>query len=179
MDDKWKKFNLRLDREFLALRSKLTITLYGSYSPKDEKAFLIKRKKFLIQNGYTETKIVQDYQDEHPSLNASEVSKRCLEFSNVNFLIITNKGKKLGVTKELGYIADSTRMVDKQAYCIVFDQKIGNRSSLSQLSLDDIKDIRISVREFTTTRQLEVALLTEAFFFLRKLKGRLDQLPDT
>lgn len=177
MTDRWAKFNQRVLDEFENIKNRLIITVYGSYKPKEEEDFLSRQKQFLIGLGYSETKIVKDYQ-ERSELPPLEISKRCLLYSDVNFLIFTREGKRYGVIRELAYIADSKDMTSKTPYCTVFDQLKDGRGSIPPLSLDDIKNSGIVRQEFYEEKDLQEALKTKAFWYLRKLKGDLESRVD-
>lgn len=179
MVDRWEKFNRRIQEEFEELKNRLTITLYGSYQPEKEEKFLSRQKQFLIDSGYTETKIVRDYQQENPELQPLEVSKRCLSFSDVNFLIFTRDGKRYGVVRELASISESRDMAAKASYCVVFDQMKDGQGSIPPLSLEDIRNTGIIRQEFYEENDLQQVLKTKAFWYLRKLKNDLERRADT
>ena len=173
MADKWERFRRKLDEEINPLKSKLKITIYGSYYPKSEFDFLERQKKFLIQNGYSITKLVKEYQEEYPSLGSYEISKFCLEYSDVNFFIFTKEGKNQGVTVELQIAATEEGMADKVKHCVVFDQIRDNYGSISALSLDVIDNVGIIKRDFVSEEDLQNGLLQKAFLSLRRLQNEL------
>src|SRR3990172_6145467 len=158
MFDRWEKYNRKLDEEFKPLMRLLNITVYGSYFPKSEKQFLINQADFLRKKGYTNTFIVDEYPSPSLSISNLELSIRCLEFSDVNFLIFTRNGKNQGVSRELAHIATSTTMVDKVQFCTVFDQVKDEQGSVPPLSLDDINNSGILRREFNSEQQLQTAV---------------------
>lgn len=177
MTDRWARFNQRILDEFENLKNRLIISIYGSYRPQKEEEFLLRQKQFLIDLGYSGTKIVKDYQDKS-ELPPLEISKRCLLYSDVNFLIFTREGKRYGVIRELAYIADSKDMVSKTPYCTVFDQLKDGLGSVPPLSLDDIKNSGIVRHEFYEEKDLQEAIKTKAFWYLRKLKSDLETRVD-
>lgn len=145
----------------------MTIALYGSYHPQEEKQLLIQLKNKLIDNGYTSTYLVQDYPRKGES--DLEISERSLLFSDVNFLIFTKGGKRLGLVRELAFVAVSEEMVDKAWACVVFDQIVNGESSIPPLSLEDIHNSGIRRREFATFQELEDLAIGTAFWYLKKL----------
>jgi len=173
--DRWRKYNLIKEKEFFKLRSCLLITLYGSYYPKKEFKYLIKLKNFLISNGYSATKVVKDYEGDYPTLNSSELSHRCLEFSDVNFFIVVKSGKNRGIIRELAFLSDDPNLIYKQDFTVIFENQ-NNFSHLSKLTLDDIEKLEIQYRTFTTTTNLEKMLLAKTFFYLNKLKPKLQMM---
>ena len=173
MADKWERFRRRIDEEVNPLKPKLRITIYGSYHPDSELEFLEKQREFLIQNQYTNTKLVNEYHEEFPSLLPYEISKYCLEYSDVNFFIFTKEGKNQGVTVELQIAATEDSMADKVKHCIVFDQIRDNFGSISALSLDVMDNVGIIKRDFVSEDDLQNALLQKAFLSLRRLQNEL------
>jgi len=171
MTDRWERFNRRFEEEFLPLKKRINITIYGSYSPESEMYFLTKQKEFMINNGYALTKLVIDYDD--GTLSPLEISKRCLMFSDVNYLIFTRNGKKYGVIRELAFVSDAPEMIDKTQYCVVFDEIHDSRGSVPPLSLDDIKNSDIIRHEFSSEKDLQEALLSKSLWYGRKLKRML------
>ena len=173
MPDKWERFRRRRDEEIQPLKPKLSITIYGSYQPEAELKFLERQRDFLIQNGYTNTKLVKEYHEQYPSLTPLEVSRDCLLYSDVNFFIFTKEGKNQGVTVELQIAATDEKMADKVRYCVVFDQIRDNYGSISALSLDAIDNARIIRRDFVSEQDLQDALLQKAFLSLKRLQNEL------
>lgn len=116
------------------LKHGLIITIYGSYCPSEEKERLIKLKNFLISEGYESTRLVEDYPENIEKYCLSRSSEErmslksecCLEFSDVNFLVFTHKGKCQGVSIELAYCRNSPTMLDRRWRCVIFDEIINN-----------------------------------------------------
>lgn len=173
MPDKWERFKEQVDREINPLKEKLAITIYGSYYPESELEFLERQRNFLIQNGYTNTKLVKEYHEQYKSLSSLEVSKDCLSYTDVNFFIFTKEGKNQGVTVELYIAATDQNMAHKVKYCIVFDQIQDNYGSISALSIDAIENSGIIKRDFVNETDLQNALLQKAFLCLRRLQNQL------
>lgn len=151
----------------------MTITIYGSYFPDSEKLFLENQRDILIQKGYADTHLVLDYSKPSLETTGLEMSIRCLEFSDVNFLIFTREGKRFGVSRELTHVATSSTMIDKVQYCTVFEQIQDFQGSIPPLSIDDINNSGINRREFTTEHQLQTALAQQAYAQVRNLKNLL------
>ena len=149
MADRWLRFNQRKQNDLIDLRRKLQLTLYGSFRPSSEKKLLTRLKRHLIEQGFSNTRLVSDFSNVN-SLDILEISKECLEFSHVNFLIFTRQGKRHGVIRELAFVADSPAMKHKISDCMVFDQILNNKSSVPPLSKMDIKNTGLVKREFTT-----------------------------
>ena len=115
----WDEFKRKyIDNNITSLKPLLNITIYGSYQPTEEKQLLLSLKAILIDEGYVNTMLVDDRQD--PDLDALEKSKMCLLYSDVNFLIFTKRGKRLGVARELAFVAEDEGMRHKINHCVVF-----------------------------------------------------------
>lgn len=173
MADKWERFNKKYDDEFEPLKALLNITIYGSYFPNTEKTFLEEQRNYLRTRGFVKTNIVDDFDDLDSNSTPLEKSIRCLEFSDVNFLIFTRAGKAQGVSRELTHIATSESMLDKIPFCTVFDQMRDNIGSVSVLSLNDIENTGIGRREFENEAQLRDRLYQQAVAKLRMKKNIL------
>jgi len=173
VSSRWEKYNRRIAKDFEPLKRVMTMTIYGSYYPQSEKDFLISQRNFLRDKGYVNTNIVDDYLDPEPDITSLEKSTRCLEFSDVNFLVFTREGKRYGVSRELTHIATSSTMIDKIPFCTVFEQIRDERGSIPPLSLDDINNSGINRREFETEQQLQTALSQQSFAKLRRLQSTL------
>jgi len=147
----------------------MTVTIYGSYHPKKEKDSLIDCKTALIADGYQQAKLVTDYPTTGSALDAS---KECLLYSDVNFLVFTKGGKRLGLVRELTFIATDERMRTKVDHCVVFDE-FKKTTSIPKLSSDDIVNARIPQRTFTRLEELKEIMVKEAFWHLRRLAAIL------
>ena len=60
---------------------------------------------------------MQDRQEQES--DPLEINKICLLYSDVNFLIFTNKGKRYGVIRELAFVAEDEQMRMKVDHCVV------------------------------------------------------------
>jgi hypothetical protein len=170
--DDWEEFKYKYQNDINSLRPLLNITIYGSYNPPSEKGLLILVKQTLIDKGYANTKIVEDRQNQDS--DPLEVSKQCLLFSDVNFLIFTKKGKRFGVIRELAFIAEDDRMRPKINHCVIFVEKVnGSSSPIPPLSISDIRNSRLPCRSFRYATELQEAIVCEAFWHLRRLSQAL------
>ena len=172
MGSRWNKFNKEEIDKFNRLKNALTITIYGSYYPESELEFLATQRNFLRNNGYLKTNLVTDY-DNPSHLTPLDISISCLEYSDVNFLIFTRNGKNQGVIRELTHVATSPTMLAKIPFCTVFDEIQDSRSSISPLSLEDMRNSNIIRREFQSENQLQKILSQQAFAKTRILKEEL------
>jgi hypothetical protein len=111
-------------------------------------------------------------------MNALELSEACLKYSDANFLIFTSTGMGKGVTRELAFAATSPEMITKVTSCVVFDEIVEERSSMSNLSLIDIANSGISRREYRNIDELRNAVIKEAFWQLRRLSPFLAKRSD-
>lgn len=173
MADRWERFNKKYDEEFEPLKKLMNITIYGSYFPDSEKELLIEQRNYLRDRGFVRTYIVDDYADPTQNLDPLEKSIRCLEFSDVNFLIFTRAGNNQGVGRELTHCAMSESMIVKIPFCVVFDQTKDSINSVSVLLLKDIENSGIGRRGFESEAQLRDRLYQHAVAKLRMLKNRL------
>lgn len=170
-NERWNRFLTEWGTGALAYKRFLEITIYGSYFPLTEKERLLDLKQFLIERGYISTKLV----DERPnprSLDAWGLSKACLVFSDVNFLVFTHAGKRHGVIRELAYCRDSFEMLDRRWRCVVFEEILDNRSALPKLSSEDIdrlQEARIRRVEFENDDELKNLAAGMAFRYLKDL----------
>jgi len=173
MVDRWAKFNKKYDDEVQPLKAILNITIYGSYFPEEEKQFLIDQRDYLRDKGFKKTYIVEDYPDPSHSSKPLDKSIRCLEYSDVNFLIFTRAGKNQGAGRELTYIATTESMFDRIPFSVVFDQTRDEQGSISVLSMNDIENSGIVRREFENEPQLRNGLYQQTMAKLRMLQNIL------
>jgi hypothetical protein len=153
----------------------MVIILYGSYQPSTEKELLVELKQLLVNNGYSQTYLVDEFQDE--TLTSLEVSQRCLLFADVNYLIFTDKGSRRGLVRELAFIALSTDMITKIAGCVAFDEMFEEHSSIPDLSSEDINNLRMKRFEYGNRQELEQSILSESYWQLRRLASVLAKRP--
>ncbi len=152
----------------------MEITIYGSYFPQKEKDFLIRLKEALISEGYTSTRIVED----RPSngLDEFQASKASLEFSDINFLVFTFGGKRLGVVRELAHCTSSITMTDRRWRCVLCYEVKGNRSALPPLSTKEVEKLHMSkIRQiqFSDETQLQKAMIGISWKYLNDLAEEL------
>lgn len=153
--DRWLYFFEKKKRERLRLRPLLQITIYGSFQPSTEKERLSRLVEGLRKKGYTSCDIVGGKLRPNPhNLASYELSQFYLEHSDVNFLVFTHEGKRLGVTDELGYVLHSPIMSKMRQFCIIFDEVSLGHSALTTLQLDKIKDLEMRYHEFSTDKDL-------------------------
>jgi hypothetical protein len=164
--DSWKDFLRKYQRPIDSLRSKINITLYGSYYPDNDKLLLTELKDLLRENGYSNTILVEDRQ--LPEDDPLEISQKCMLFSQINLLIFTHTGKRHGVIDELSFITSDQQMFEKIHFCIVFDQVKGRKSSIPSLSMSRIKRYAVQRREFRTTQELKTIIIKETYWLMRK-----------
>lgn len=159
----------RLDRtgiigSMLALKDRMSITLYGSYHPPSEMRFLERQRDFLRDGGYSGARLVVD--DPTAGADPLTVSKRHLLHSDVNFMSFTKFGMRHGVVRELAYVAEDPDMESKVADCVVFDEVGGGKSSIPDLSKSDINNRRIEMHRFKDVKSLCALLLDRADLFV-------------
>ena len=126
-------------------------------------SFLERQRDFLRSKGYALACLVKDGDGDGDGdgVTALEASKRYLENSDVNLLIFTGAGKRLGLVRELAHVADPSMRI-KAADSVVFDQVIDGASSVPALSMCDLGDAEIQHYEFRDESELQIGLLTRA-----------------
>jgi hypothetical protein len=92
-----------------------------------------------------------------------------LLFSDVNFLVFTKRGKRLGLARELAFVAEDERMRSKINHLVFDETPTKNSSSVPTLSSSDIQNARINRRSFKTPDELKEAIISEAYWQLRRL----------
>lgn len=172
-------FKRRLEESY-SLRKKLRITVYGSWHPAPEKDLLLEIVNFLRANGYENTDVVEG--DKRPNLweaDSYTISTFYLENSDVNFLIFTHQGKRMGVTAELSHILESPRMCDRLGSCVVFNEIKKSRPAVGKMQIDRMIQlnediIQIQVVDYKSKEELFEAVLAHASSLLKKFGPRLD-----
>lgn len=154
--ERWKKLLAESKKEEEELRKLIEITVYGSFKPDSEKQRLIKLVEAIRAEGFPSCDIVGE--NLRPLINS--VNESCtfyLKSSDVNLLVFTQRGKKLGVTDELGYILYSPEMHQRRHHCAVFDQpsKTGY-SALTLSQVEQLKDLSMLHVEFKSKRELHL-----------------------
>jgi hypothetical protein len=164
--DSWEQFKSKYQKPIDSLKSKLNITLYGSYYPDLDKCLLREIKEVLRTNGYTNTILVEDKQSIGD--DPLEISQQCMLFSQINLLIFTRTGKRHGIIDELAFLTSDQQMFEKIQFSIVFDQMWGQRSSILSLSTSRIKRYGVQRREFKTSKELKQIIVNETYWIMRK-----------
>ena len=124
----------------------------------------------MIDKGYTSSYLVKDRPN--PGLDILQISKACLEYSDVNFLIFTFAGKRFGVVREPAHCASSSTMTDRRWRCVVCYEVKGKRSALPPLSNQELEQLQISrmiTIPFSTEEELKQAIVGTAWKYLNEL----------
>jgi hypothetical protein len=171
----WDDFIRECTQPFLELKASLEITIYGSYYPDSEMELLISLKDSLIADGYTKTVIVKDRQGSNDL--ALDVSQRSMLFSDINLLVFTKAGKRLGLVAELTFLASDPRMVDKIPFSRVFDEGVGEDTAIPELTRDQIKLRGIPVKKFGSYNELKGDFLEQTWLLMRSWAWRHKQIP--
>ena len=147
-DKKFRKFieNLR-NKEIIEKKPLCRIILFGSYYPEEMKEFLIKIRNDLRDEGYINTWLVENYPT-YEDLGIREKSISCLEFSNINFFIITFEGEKGGLTVELEHIISNAKRLSFQTVVFYEIKNENEISSLSELNKEGLISANIRMHEF-------------------------------
>ena len=172
-------YKKRLEESYI-LRKKLRITVYGSWYPSTEKELLSEIVDFLRANGYEDTDVVEG--EKRPNLwkaDSYTISTLYLENSDVNFLIFTHLGKRMGVTAELSHILESPRMCDRMGACVVFNEIKKSRPAVGKMHIDRMIQlnenvVQIQVVDFKSKEELFDAVLAHASSLLKKFAPRLE-----
>jgi GH35 family endo-1,4-beta-xylanase len=175
LSDWWQVAYQRRTAEKALANAQLRITIYGSFSPNGEKDNLLRLAQHLREHGFDDTDIVEGLRRPNPwGYNSHEISKFYLECSDVNFLVFSRSGARLGVTTELDLVLDSPELAARRSCCVVFEQMEGTARSLGKLQQDRLLEVgEISVVPFETWKQLcEIAYLW-AVDFCKKLSPML------
>ena len=176
MPYRWPRDDSQLSK-FRKVAEQLRITIYGSYQPDSERRLLERQRDALRSAGYPLTNLVDDYAIPREGATPLEISVRCLETSDANFLIFTQNGKNLGVTHEISYVSLDDSMADRARHCVVFDEILDNHGAASVLSLESIKNSGIVRYEFCgedgLRRGLELHAYSQARMQYGALLGRL------
>lgn len=170
-DDRWRSFLREWNIGFLAYKRLMEITIYGSYYPQSQKALLFRLKDSLITEGYALARIV-DERNNPERLDEWELSKACLEYSDVNFLVFTHDGMRHGVVRELCHCSASTEMIDRRWRCVVFEEMRDERSALPVLDRRELENLYLSkIRriEFQDEESLKRSANGMAFRYLKDL----------
>lgn len=136
-------------KEIIEKKPLCRIILFGSYYPLKEKEFLIRIRDELKKDGYINTWLVENYPT-YNDLGIREKSMFCLEYSHINFFIITFKGVGRGETVELEeIIRNATKLSFKTVVCYEIKCENNDRiPSLSPLQEDGLISAKIKKVEF-------------------------------
>ena len=147
----------------------LRITIYGSFWPNNQKCKLLEIVDFLQEKGFEDTDIVGGILRPNPGeLNIFDLSMFWLKESDLNFLIFTREGKRIGVTTELDQILISPDMYEIWSNCVIFHQIEDDRDSIGDLQKSKIRDLnknreRVCIVPFETWENLKSDLYLHAF----------------
>jgi hypothetical protein len=169
----WEVFKENYYKPINNLKSKLVITLYGSYYPKKDKSLLRELKRILIKKGYSNTCLVEDRQSLGDT--ALTISQMCMLYSQINLLIFTRSGKRLGLVDELSFLTTDPRMVQKIDFSLVFDQVYQQRSSIPDLSMDRVKRYSVQRREFKSSTRLKEIIVKEIAWLIVRWVDRFGE----
>ena len=137
--ERWKKLLAESKKEEEELRKLLDITIYGSFKPDSEKQRLLQLVETIRAEGFPSCDIVGG--ELRKLVNG--VNESCmfyLKSSDVNLLVFTQRGKKLGVTDELAYVLYSLEMHQRRHHCAVFDQT--SKSGFSALTFKQVEQLK-------------------------------------
>lgn len=152
--ERWKKLLAESKREEEELRELLEITVYGSFKPDSEKQRLINLVEAIRDEGFPSCDIVGG---ELRRL-IDGVNDSCMFYlkrSDVNLLVFTHRGKRLGVTDELAYVLYSLEMRQRRHHCAVFDQTSRDGySALTFKQVEQLKELSMLHVEFKNKRDL-------------------------
>jgi len=129
-NDDFKAFIKNAKERVFEKKSLFRIIIFGPYYPPQEKELLIKLKNDLRTDGFKNTRLVEDLPN-YDDLLIREKSFLCLEYSDINFFIITSKGVQGGVTVELDEIIPNAEALSFKT--VVFYEIRKNKESLSVL----------------------------------------------
>lgn len=148
-----KKFRRFIEKfkneEIIEKKPLCKMILFGSYYPTEEKEFLIRIRDDLKREDYNNTWLVEDYPT-FDDLEIREKSLFCLEYSSINFFIITFEGAGRGVTVELEHIINNASRLSFKTV-VYYEIKYENGSeisSLSQLQEDGLISAKIRFHKF-------------------------------
>lgn len=143
------EFQKRKRESIHAYKDKIHIVIYGAYNPpadekhSGEKERLIKLRDRLREDGYSNTAIVEDFANSEPSsIPNLEKSLDCLEWSDLNILVFTCRGKTGSVARELIHAIDNPRILWK---CRIFEEIDRGIPALETLLKDELSVQRYAV----------------------------------
>jgi hypothetical protein len=173
--NRWDALMESYKQDVRSYKPHVLVTIYGSYHPPEERDILQSLRNTLINDGYIDTRLVDDLEHLRMENNLTplQMSEFCLRKSDINLLIFTRGGKRLGLVKELDYLAD-INMCRKHPFSILFDEvkkhdDYEKETSIPALSRDDVEDARLSRRTFHSVEELNSITVIETYKILRKL----------
>ncbi|MBA7602628.1 hypothetical protein ES703_09724 [subsurface metagenome] len=169
---------LKLALKGLNNENRQKILLLGAYrhsnptSDEDHqkcKDYLINVKHYLIYNGFLDTKLVEDFDDEFSSLpkTASPIHFKGKSFhyidnwADILLFILTSECDISGVLREFSHIVESNQEKCNIS-CILCHKKI----KLSMLTQADIKENRLLENRFNNQKQLNEFAFSASFNLL-------------
>jgi hypothetical protein len=151
---RWRALLAKTRKKEEELRTRLEITVYGSFRPNAEKERLIKLAETIKLEGFSSCGIVGSPLRPH----IDGINESCIFYitnSDANLLVFTQRGKKLGVTDEFAFILYSPTMRQRRHCCAVFDQiSPKNYSALTIKQLEQIEDLGMTYVSFKNKNDL-------------------------
>ena len=111
------------------------------YYPESDKELLKQLKQILRVNGYDKTGLVEDKKENND--DPLELSRQCMLFSDINLLIFTVTGRRLGLTEELVFLTSDKKMINKVQFSLVVDVRTDQMSAIPDLSQSRIRQSSI------------------------------------
>ena len=139
------------------------IILLGSYFPPEEKEFLLRLRDDLREDGFVNTWLVESYPT-YNELGIREKSIFCVEYSHINFFVITFEGAGRGETVELEHIINNASRLSFKT-TVFYEVKYENDREVSSLSLlqeDGLISTRTKMHKFTKDNYDELFQLMRA-----------------
>jgi hypothetical protein len=172
----------RRKAERLATMSLMRCTVYGSFQPPEQKKQLESLSLHLRSNGFTNVDIIGGPLRPHPiEYNSYQISIFYLEESDVNLLVYTLTGSRLGLTTECDHVLNSPSMFKRWNSCIILNQTDPEgKDSIGQLQKDRIMEInsgqqRIPIVPFETYEELAEIAYYQLIDFHKALGSILRQ----
>jgi hypothetical protein len=160
LNDWWDYSFQRRKAERSVTMSLMRCTVYGSFQPPEQKEQLEDLSRHLRNKGFKNVDIIGGPLRPHPKdFDSYQISIHYLEESDVNLLVYTLKGSRLGLTTECDHVLNSPLMFKRWGSCIIFNQTDSNGQSIGQLQRDRLMEInsgqqRIPVVPFETHNEL-------------------------
>jgi hypothetical protein len=172
--DDWEEFKQNYYKPLDNLKSKLKITIYGSYYPEKDKSLLRDLQRILRQKGYPNTFLVEDKQTKED--DPLQISQLCMLYSDINLLIFTHTGKRLGLVDELSFLTSNPAMSQKIDFSLAFD-KLHKRqgqewTSIPDLSMSRMKRYGVQRREIKPSEDLKEIIVKETYWLMIRWADR-------